>query len=284
MKATIFIPSRGFLMTVMALACNLASPLIVAETPQLPGKFVWADLVTDQMTPARNFYSGLFGWKFRGQGDYQVAYNHGQPMAGILHKERPANKPKATPRWFGYLSVNDVGTAEQAVKRAGGQVVRSSGDLPHRGQQATFADPEGALFGVIHLTDGDPADATARVGDWIWLQLLSRDAHKAALFYQKVGSYQLQRNTAENRSSDYILSSEGIARATVRTIPSGKTKVQPTWLPFVRVTHLQDSLTQARSLGGKVLVSPRADLLNGKVAVVADPTGAAVGLMEWNPK
>jgi len=28
---------------------------------------------------------------------------------------------------------------------------------------------------------------------------------------------------------------------------------------------------------------PSADVLGGKVAVIADPTGAAVGIMEWQP-
>ena len=94
----------------------------------------------------------------------------------------------------------------------------------------------------------------------------------------------VSRNTAENRSSDYILSSEGIARATIRTIPSDKPAVQPTWLPFVRVLHLDKSVARAKQLGGKVLVSARPDLMNGKVAVIADPTGGAVGLLEWNPQ
>lgn len=271
-------------MAAMAAAFAFTSPRVAAEAPQLPGKFVWADLVTDQTASARGFYSGMFGWKFRGHGDYLVAYNHGQPVAGILQKERPAGNPQATPRWFPYMSVEDVGRAGQEVTRSGGKVVRKTGDLPHRGQQAAFADPEGALFGVIHLTDGAPVDGTARAGDWIWLQLLSRDAGKAASFYRKIGGYQVQRNSAENRSSEYILSSEGIARATVRTIPPGKPKVKPTWLPFVRVASLQDSLAKAGKLGGTVLISPRPDLMNGKVAVVADPTGAAVGLMEWNPQ
>jgi len=170
------------------------------------------------------------------------------------------------------------------VTQAGGRIVAAPHDVPARGREAVFADPEGALFGVIHAKAGDPADAAAAAGGWIWLQLLSRDAHRAASFYRSVGGYQITRNTAENRSSDYILTSEGIARATVRTLPADKAAaVQPTWLPFVRVLHLDQSVAQARQLGGKVLVSARPDLMNGKVAVIADPTGGALGLLESTP-
>ena len=41
-------------------------PLTTASgNPRLPGKFVWADLVTDDVPAARKFYAGLFGWTFR---------------------------------------------------------------------------------------------------------------------------------------------------------------------------------------------------------------------------
>jgi predicted enzyme related to lactoylglutathione lyase len=35
------------------------------------------------------------------------------------------------------------------------------------------------------------------------------------------------------------------------------------------------------TLGGRVLVQPHIDRHGGKVAVVADPSGAHLGLMEW---
>lgn len=278
------------------LAALITAPLHAAETrppadltnkaavPRLSGKFIWAELVTDNVALTRSFYGALFGWTFRNHGDYVLVSNKGIPLAGMIQRQRPAKRPNATPRWFGYLSVADVERAQQAVTKAGGRVVAAPQEVPARGRQAVFADPEGALFGVIRSHAGDPADTAAAPGDWIWLQLLSRDAHRAATFYRSVGGYQITRNNAANRSSDCILSSEGIARATVRTLPSDKPKVQPTWLPFVRVLHLDKAVAQAKQLGGKLLVSPRADLLDGKVAVIADPTGAAVGLLESKPQ
>jgi len=35
------------------------------------------------------------------------------------------------------------------------------------------------------------------------------------------------------------------------------------------------------ALGGKVLVEPHMDRHGGQVAVIADPSGAPLGLMEW---
>ena len=58
--------------------------------------------------------------------------------------------------------------------------------------------------------------------------------------------------------------------------------MQPTWLPFVRVKNVSESVAQAKQLGGKVLMEPKPELFDGKVAVIADPTGAAIGFLEWS--
>jgi predicted enzyme related to lactoylglutathione lyase len=68
----------------------------------------------------------------------------------------------------------------------------------------------------------------------------------------------------------------------VRTIQTDDGKVRPTWLPFVRVQNVGESVAKAKQLGGKVLIEPDPEIFNGKVAVVADPTGAAIGLLEWS--
>jgi predicted enzyme related to lactoylglutathione lyase len=259
-------------------------PLTTAEgNPRLPGKFIWADLVTDDVAKARNFYAQVFGWQFWGMGGYVIAMNGGQPLAGMFQKPRPANNPKAAPRWFGYISVSSVGKAERAVTKAGGRVLAPPKDFPKRGEQAVFADREGAIFGVMKSSDGDPEDVLAESGDWIWIQLLSRDARSAANFYKSVAGYEIVDNTADNRLNDYVLVSKGFARATVRTIVSTRTDVQPTWLPYVRVKSVSDTVNRAKQSGGSVLIEPKAEVFEGKIAVLADPTGAAVGIMEWQP-
>src|SRR5262252_6851120 len=54
----------------------------VANSPRLPGKFVWADLVTDDVPAARKFYGQLFGWKFSDLGGYAIALNEEHPICG----------------------------------------------------------------------------------------------------------------------------------------------------------------------------------------------------------
>jgi predicted enzyme related to lactoylglutathione lyase len=138
------------------------------------------------------------------------------------------------------------------------------------------------MFGVVKSSAGDPQDFLAEPGDWIWIQLLSRNARNAAEFYRDVAGYEVIENATEGRSSDFVLVSKGYARATVRTIPPAKEQIQPNWLPFVRVKNVSESVAQAKQLGGKALIEPKPEWLGGKVAIIADPTGAAIGLLEWS--
>jgi len=253
----------------------------VSGSPRLPGKFVWADLVTDDVPVARKFYAQLFGWQFWDMGNYTIALNDERPLCGMFQRLRPKDRV-AEPRWFGYISVGSVERAQGAVTKAGGRVLAAPRQMPKRGDQAVFADPEGAVFGVVKSSAGDPEDFLAEPGDWIWIQLLSRDGKKAAEFYRAVGGYKVIENTASNRLSDYVLTSKGYARATVKSLPSAHTHVQPNWLPFVRVKNVGEAVALAKQLGGRTLIEPKPERFDGKVAVVADPTGAAIGLLEWS--
>jgi predicted enzyme related to lactoylglutathione lyase len=278
----------------MAILLLAASPNFAGQAPELPplttvpgaarlpGKFVWADLVTDDVKSAREFYSRMFGWTFQNVGDYTIAASDERPLCGMVQLARPVGRPQATPRWIGYISVANVARAQTAVSKAGGRVLAAPRKMARRGEQAVFADPEGAVFGVVKSSAGDPEDFEPDSGDWIWIQLLSHDAKKASEFYGTVAGYEVLENTVTNRLSDYVLTSKGYARATVRTIPEGNPQVHSAWLPFVRVRNAGDAVALTKQLGGRALIEPKPELFNGKVAVVADPTGAAIGLLEWS--
>ena len=281
-------PALSFLLTVVPFHVLKAGPpdlpplTTESGASRLPGKFVWADLVTDDVAAARKFYGGLFGWTFNNLGDYTVAANEERPMCGMFQRPRPADRPEARPRWFGYISVKNVSKAQRAVIDSGGKVLVAAHKMPKRGEQAVFADPEGAVFGVVKSSSGDPQDFLADPGDWIWIELLTRDGRQAADFYHNVVGYQVLENNATNGTAHFVLASGGYARAVVRTVVKPEETFRPTWLLFVRVKDVTASLALAKQLGGKVLLEPRADLYHGKLAVLADPTGAAIGIMEWD--
>ena len=63
-------------------------PLTTAEgNSRLPGKFIWADLVTDDVAKAREFYAQVFGWQFWGMGNYFIAMFKDTALVAIISVE-----------------------------------------------------------------------------------------------------------------------------------------------------------------------------------------------------
>ena len=251
----------------------------------LSGKLVWADLVTTDPDAARRFYGELFGWTFKsvgsGQGEYALAHLDGAAIGGIV---RRANRgaERSQPRWIPFMSTRDVSATERTVSRAGGKTLVATRTLPARGTLALFADPEGAIFGALDSASGDPGDYLPEVGDWIWAQLLSRDADKAASFYAGLAGYVPVEAGTSAQSRSRLLTSDGYARASILQIPPGHAELRPDWLLYVRVADVRKAAASAQRLGGRVLLGVNPELYQGRVAVIADPSGAPVGLLQWD--
>lgn len=249
---------------------------------RLPGKFLWVDLLTPDVAGAEAFYGKLFGWSFTRIGDYTLAFLGDEPMAGIVRVEAKASESKRA-RWVGYISVPDVAAAQRQVVSQGGKVLVSARSFPKRGDLAIFADREGAIFGVMSSSSGDVEDFLTETGDWIWAQFLSREGDAAAKFYASIAGSTVLDAPKPDGSKRWLLVSQGYARASVVEIPRSHTDSGPGWLGYIRVTDVTSTVALAGKLGGRMLVSPKPDLFDGKVAIIADPSGGVFGVLQWDP-
>ncbi len=247
-----------------------------------PGKVVWADLVTPDLAGAEHFYGALFGWTFRdshaGGADYAIAMLDGRPVGGLLQRDIPAGA-KRQPAWVTFIAVPDVEAAMRIALSHGAKSLAPPRTYYHRGSQAVLADPQGAVFAVLASSTGDSADFLAAPGEWIWSSLLTSQPVESADFYKAVFGYEVFDLPSDDGAQHVILASDDYARAGIHTLPAGHR--HPHWLNFVRVNDTQQATAQAVALGGRVLVQPYLDRHGGHVAVIADPSGAPVGLMEW---
>lgn len=259
-------------------------PLWADEPVRLHGKFVRADLVTDDLATVSAFYAKLFDWQLVKYKDHTRIVAQGRELGSIVERERPPNK-EAKSRWIAFMSVADVASIRQKVAAAGGQVLLEPQELQGTGIAAVFSDPQGAVFGAIHNRHGDPEDFIADVGSWIWLELFTHDVGQAAEFYASVGNYEIwdyePQSAALKERKNVLLASDGYARAAVTELAKERAHAKAVWLPFIRVANTALIIQQAQALGGGVLVAPSPDILNGRAAVLVDPRGAAVGIMEW---
>jgi uncharacterized protein len=276
--------SATFSAAILAAPFELPPLVAPATTEHHVGKMVWLDLMTPDIAGAKKFYSGLFGWTFKdvhaGKGDYAVALLDGRPVGGLFQQAAPAGEGRR-PTWLSFFAVRDVEATERTALENGAKIVREAKTYPQRGRQAVLSDPQGAVFAILASSSGDPSDFLAMPGEWIWSSLHAQDADKDAAFYQTVFGYDVFDLPSDDESEHVILSSDDFARASVNTLPADAARRHPHWLNFVRVENAAASAAKAVALGGRILVEPRVDRHGGNIAVVADPTGAPFGLMEW---
>lgn len=260
-----------------------------ATSQQLPGKIIWHDLVTTNVSASQRFYADLFGWQYNayvlGNETYYVISHRGKPVGGIvpLTAQQAAGNDN---QWVSYISVPDVAQATGFVKENGGKVLLEPMKFRQQGELAVFTDPEGAVFGVLNSTSGDPADGRSQAGEWGWADLLAKDPQRAINFYQGIADYSAKKYAKGSPGDDFYLLTGKVPRAGVATIPAGKQapEILPNWLPYILVSDVNAAVVQTPKLGGRVILNPASQVYNGRLAVIADPGGAVLGLIELKLK
>jgi predicted enzyme related to lactoylglutathione lyase len=247
-----------------------------------PGKVIFVELITPDIAQAEKFYGGLFGWTFQDQQGfrfpYAEAFDNGQPVGGLVQRPAPSDEHRQS-AWLNFVSAPDVDAAVKAATAAGARVLEPPHDLPARGREAVLADPQGAVFAVLSSTSGDPADVLVPTGGWIWSSVAATDSAADADFYKTVFGYEVDPLES---AQHVLLASDGYARASVNVLPPNHPNAHPHWLNYVRVNAVGAAVEQAKLLGGRVLAGPWTDRHGGHLAVIADPEGAPLGLMEWS--
>ena len=236
------------------------------------GKFVWFDLLTEDAQAVQQFYQGLFGWRFSADSntpDYIVIYSGDKPIGGMAPPENTDPGVQES-MWLVSLSVEDVNRAVSAVKARKGEVLDGPVDIKGRGRMAVIRDPEGAEFFLLRAAGGDPADIDVNSGEWLWVDLFTRDAKTAIEFYSALAGYKAQAVKTEEDHSYNLLKKGDRAFAGVVELPWED--VEPNWLPYVKVDDLEGTITLAEKLGGNLILRLES------VAVIADPTGGVFGI------
>jgi predicted enzyme related to lactoylglutathione lyase len=261
-------------------------PLVPQAAPagpvRLPGKMVFAALVTPDLVGAEKFYTDLFRWQFQnanvgGRLIGQASFN-GRTVAVIA--QLPLQKG-AMPAWRSFLSTGDVDGSLALAVQHGATLLVKPHDLANIGRDALLADPQGAVFGLLTSSSGDPADVATAPGEWIWSTLVTSDPIADAAFYKTVFGYQTYDAADPSERGHITLASADFARASVNPMPSDHPVLHPRWISYVRVSDLTAMVARATALGAHVVVPPHNDPHGGGVSLIADPAGALFGLLEW---
>ena len=241
------------------------------------GRFVWHDHMSGDSDAARRFYADLLGWDFEvwkaGEWDYPMIKVNDTTHGGF----GPA-QGGAPAHWLGHVLVDDVDAAAGRVEAAGGRIVAPAMDIPEVGRMVVVADPQGAVVS-LYTSAGELQPSE---GVFVWDELMTTDVEAAKRFYGEVVGWESRDMDMGNDYVYTIFSSGGADRAGCGTQPDGEQAGPPSWLVYLGTDDVDATLDKAKSLGATTVYMEPMDIPTvGRLAVFADPTGAAVGL--FNP-
>lgn len=272
----------GLMILLLALAgCpsnKIVFPAITEDAAQIqrPGKFVWFDLFSTDMTSCENFYEALFGWDFQRTNDYnprvKTIFYQSKPIANMIGRESEPGDSQ----WLSYMSTENVETTLEMVVDGGGAVFRKAHDLPNRGREAAVIDPQGAAFALLDSPIGDPSDATLQPNIWLGSELWTTDVDGAARFYTFVAGYEVKAIQVHDKVQYRLLRKNGKRRGGIVSIPWKN--MQPEWVPYIAVESVPAVVAQVEALGGKILIAPDMSVKEGRLAMIVDPSGAVFGI------
>jgi predicted enzyme related to lactoylglutathione lyase len=196
-----------------------------------------------------------------------------------LRQRSPSAAPHAA-RWINYIAVTDIAAALAIVTKAGGEVRAPAREFPQIGSQAIIRDNEGSPVGLLQSTSGDSADDEPVPGNWNWFHLAVKNPQAAAGFYRQVFNYEVAPDARTEKKNELLLSSGAFNRGGVSVLPD-REDAKPGWLGVIRVTNLDETLARVPALGGEVIVAPHDAAFGSRFAVIVDPTGGTVGVVEY---
>ena len=245
------------------------------------GRFAWYELLTTDVAAARDFYGKVIGWGAKNVAAsgmvYTVMTAGDSPLGGLMDLPMEGRRFGATPRWIGYVAINDVDAAAAEIRHLGGTILVPPTDS-NIGRISIVADPQTATFALVTgLTYGQrkpsALDEPGLVG---WHELLAADRSGIFGFYGELFGWQGACAEAEPADLYQLFSAGG------QTIGGMLTKVpsvgQPCWLFYFNVDDIGAAVRQVHAGGGRILQGP-IELPDGCwIARCVDPQGALFAL------
>jgi predicted enzyme related to lactoylglutathione lyase len=248
--------------------------------PGLSGQFVWHDLVTDNPALCRAFYAALLGWTFEPSDGLEPGYmlikQGGLMIGGIAPAPRRDNQPVVA-QWLSYVQVADVDKTVDVVRRDGGRVLRAPLNARKDLRVAVVQDPQGAPIGLASRAPVVDDPASPALNRWLWMEYVARDPDAALRFYHDTIGFDHQISESRQDFTYYLLTTDRPHAGLFRSPWPHDTSA---WLPYVRVADPAAAAARAVELGGTIVLSPRAAVRNGSLAIVLDPTGAPLALQK----
>jgi predicted enzyme related to lactoylglutathione lyase len=121
-------------------------------------------------------------------------------------------------------------------------------------------------------------------GTFSWVDLATTDPEAAKQFYGRLFGWQAEDMPAGDAGTYTMLRRDGAYAAALyaQSEDQRKAGMPPAWVSYVTVQDADATATRAAELGATVLAGPFDVVQAGRMAVIADPQGAAFAV--WQPR
>lgn len=157
---------------------------------------------------------------------------------------------------------------------------------PHRGRTFLFTILAAGLMSLPAAAQS-PSTSDADIGSVWWNELVSANPDRSRDFYASVAGWTPKIVASDDNSrapapgeSEYTLFMAKGNESAGLTKYEGKepSDPKPGWIMYIQVSNVDDAVVEALKKGGKVVKAPTDAAKIGRMAIVQDPDGNAVGL------
>jgi hypothetical protein len=235
----------------------------------------WVDLLTSDPDRSRDFYGRLFGWTVEDPGaeygGYQNFLAGGIHVAGCMRNDGAAG---VADLWSVYLAVDDADATVARAVAHGGQVMVPAMDVMALGQMAVVVDVGGAVIGMWQPGEHRGFGILGEPGTPTWFELHTRAYDASVAYYRDVFGWRTQvasdtpefRYTTLDGGADQLAGIMDASGFLPEGVPAG-------WTVYFGVADTDAALAEIVALGGEIVAGAE-DSPYGRLATVADPTGA----------
>jgi predicted enzyme related to lactoylglutathione lyase len=240
----------------------------------------WIDVFTTDPDRTIAFYGELFGWSCERNDEFGGYLNFsldGVRVAGGMGNDGSTGAPDS---WNVYLAVADAEATVAAATAAGSTVIVPPMPVGDLGSMAVVTDPGGAAIGLWQPGEHRGFGVVAEPGAGSWFELHTRAYDDSLAFYRDVFGWDLHTmsDVPEFRYSTLGEGDGALAGVMDQTGHVGEDE-PPYWAVYFGTDDTDASVARAVSLGATVLMGAE-DTPYGRLAVLADPTGARFSLVQ----
>lgn len=245
----------------------------------------WIDLFTDDVDASHAFYTGLFGWTVEvGSaeefGGYATFSLDGVAVAGCMGNQEPGHPANF---WSVYLQTDDIAATFEAAQAAGAQQILAPMAVSDLGLMGMVLDPGGAATGLWQPGAFAGTGVLNEPNAPAWFELHTMGYDAVLPFYRDVFGWDIhtQSDVPEFRYSTLGEGDGQLAGMMDDSVhaPEGSPSF---WAVYIQVADADATAARAVELGGQVEMVPE-DTPYGRLAVLVDPTGSRISLLQPNP-